>query len=77
MSTLQQVAAAAGTALFISVMALVTGWGLADGLSEAAAQADGIRAAFAVAAVISASGIVLASFIQRPDSTEAPAPAGH
>ncbi|WP_084073611.1 DHA2 family efflux MFS transporter permease subunit [Demequina sp. NBRC 110052] len=76
-STLQQVAAAAGTALFISVMALVTGWGLADGLSEAAAQAGGIRAAFTVAAVIAAAGIVLAFFIQRPDSADAHSPAVH
>lgn len=76
-STLQQVAAAAGTALFVSVMALVTGLGIADGLSEAAAQADGIRAAFMVAAVIAMSGIVLAFFIERPDTDDAPAHAGH
>ncbi|MDN4472431.1 MDR family MFS transporter [Demequina zhanjiangensis] len=78
-STLQQVAAAAGTALFISVMTALTVSGMADGsMSAEAAQASGIQAAFFIASGIAAIGAVLAFFVQRPETSEdAPAPVGH
>ncbi len=77
-STLQQVAAAAGTALFISVMTAFTVAGTADGVPAAEAQASGIRTAFLIAAGIAVVGIVLAPFIRKPEDTIGDArPAAH
>ncbi|WNM28297.1 MDR family MFS transporter [Demequina capsici] len=77
-STLQQVAAAAGTALFVSVMTALTVSGVAEGTSTEAAQASGIRAAFLIAGGIAAIAFVLAFFIKRPETSgDGPAPIGH
>ncbi|WP_084077854.1 MDR family MFS transporter [Demequina sp. NBRC 110057] len=73
-STLQQVAAAAGTALFVSILAAVMATGLDAGEAEAVAYADGVRAAFLVGAVLAAGGIVLALFVKRPESVEGEGP---
>ncbi|WP_084102198.1 MDR family MFS transporter [Demequina sp. NBRC 110051] len=66
-STLQQVAAAAGTALFVSTMTAVALTRVDQGATEVVAQAAGIRTAFFVGAILAMGGIVLAMFIQRPE----------
>ncbi|WP_062079093.1 DHA2 family efflux MFS transporter permease subunit [Demequina globuliformis] len=73
-STLQQVAAAAGTALFVATMTAVTLTQEAEGATATAAQASGIQAAFLVGAVLATFGIGLASLIRKPESSEDAAP---
>ncbi len=63
-NTLQQVAGAAGTALFITLFTVVSAASaVGDGLTG---LANGVGTAFGVGAVISAAGIVLAMFLRRP-----------
>ncbi|MCU1446022.1 DHA2 family efflux MFS transporter permease subunit [Cryobacterium sp.] len=64
--TVQQLAGAAGTALFITVMSSTAATRMADGAREVAATADGIQAAFVYGAIISLFAIPLAFFIRRP-----------
>ena len=64
--TVQQLAGAAGTALFITVMSSTAATRMADGAREIAATADGIQAAFFYGAIISLFAIPLAFFIRRP-----------
>jgi DHA2 family lincomycin resistance protein-like MFS transporter len=77
--TVQQLAGAAGTALFIAVMAATTATQAAGGASQVAATAGGVRAAFMYGAVISLFGIVAAFFVRKPANVEAPEgmPVGH
>ncbi len=74
--TVQQLAGAAGTALFITMMttqsvALSTG-----GASEVAATAGGIQAAFTSGAIISLVAVVASFFVRKPADSleESPAP---
>ncbi|WP_062517336.1 DHA2 family efflux MFS transporter permease subunit [Demequina gelatinilytica] len=76
-STIQQVAGAAGTALFVSTMAAVAASQEAAGAAEAAAQATGIRAAYLIAAILASGAVVAACFIQRPVDSPGPEHAGH
>jgi DHA2 family lincomycin resistance protein-like MFS transporter len=69
-STMQQVAAAAGTALFVSTMTAVALTQADAGAGEIAAEASGIRAAFMVGAILAMVGIGLATLIRRPESTD-------
>ncbi|GHG54505.1 MFS transporter [Sinomonas cellulolyticus] len=70
LSTLQQVAGAAGTALLVAVMA-GTAHGAASTLPPAEAAMAGFRAAFLVAAGAGAAAIVLAAFLRnRPPAEE-------
>ena len=64
--TVQQLAGAAGVALFITVMSATAGSRMAAGASEVAATAAGIHTAFIYGAVISLVAIPLAFFIRRP-----------
>ena len=64
--TLQQLAGAAGTALFVSVMAGVGASTAAAGGTPLAASAAGIQAAFLCGAVISLFGVLAAFFVRRP-----------
>jgi len=64
--TVQQLAGAAGVALFITVMSATAGSRMAAGASEIAATAAGIHTAFIYGAVISLVAIPLAFFIRRP-----------
>ncbi|WP_336854160.1 DHA2 family efflux MFS transporter permease subunit [Sinomonas albida] len=79
LSTLQQVAGAAGTALLVGVMAAqahASATGAATSAIEA--QLSGFRAAFLVAAIVAIAAIVLAAFLRnRPalPATEEGAPA--
>jgi DHA2 family lincomycin resistance protein-like MFS transporter len=64
--TVQQVAGAAGTALFVALMTLQSANLLAGGAEPLAAAAGGIRSAFFVGAIISLFAIVAAFFVRKP-----------
>ncbi|HEY6800479.1 MAG TPA: DHA2 family efflux MFS transporter permease subunit [Agromyces sp.] len=64
--TVQQVAGAAGTALFVTVLAAGTATLAATGAAPEVAEAAGIRAAFLVGAVLSLLAIVGAFFVRKP-----------
>ena len=66
--TVQQVAGAAGTALFIAVMSGVAASHGAAGADQVHALADGIRTAFLYGAVIATLGVVAAFFVGRSTS---------
>jgi DHA2 family lincomycin resistance protein-like MFS transporter len=66
LGTVQQVAGAAGAALFIALMSLQAATLASQGLSQVAATAGGIRAAFLWGAVISLFAIVAAYFVKKP-----------
>ncbi|MDE0572802.1 DHA2 family efflux MFS transporter permease subunit [Demequina sp. B12] len=76
-STIQQVAAAAGTALFVASMTAVMVSQEAAGASETAAHAEGITTAFLIGAIIATCGIGLATLIRKPESADGPAVAAH
>ncbi len=63
-ATLQQVAAAAGSALFISTLAAVTGSRVAAGQAPDVASAAGTQAAFVTGAVLCSVAAVVAWFIR-------------
>jgi DHA2 family lincomycin resistance protein-like MFS transporter len=73
--TLQQLAGAAGTALFIAVLALVAGAG--GGTENVAATASGVRAAFLCGAIVSLSAVALGFFIRKPAESEGHHAGGH
>lgn len=67
--TVQQLAGAAGIALFVTVMSAQAASLVAGGASEVAATADGIQLAFGIGAVISLLAIPAALFVRRPAAT--------
>lgn len=77
LGTVQQVAGAAGTALFITVMTALTASNAAAGAGAEAAEAGGIRAAFLVGAVISVGAVVGTFFVRKPADMGEGAPIGH
>jgi len=75
--TLQQVAGAAGTAIFIALLTLVS-VSLADGgAGETEATAGGIRAAFTFGAILATAAIPLAFFVRKPEASSDEAHAAH
>ncbi len=76
-STVQQVAAAAGTALFVSTMAAVAAGEAAAGVAEAESIAAGIRAAYLISASLATTLVVAAFFIERPIDSPSPEHAAH
>lgn len=72
LATIQQVAGAAGTAIFIAFLAIGKSNGLAGGLSDAAAIAGGVRLAFLVGAIVSLAALALAFFVRKPPAPEVP-----
>ncbi|MRJ77687.1 DHA2 family efflux MFS transporter permease subunit [Aeromicrobium sp. SMF47] len=74
MSTLQQVAGAAGTALFITLMSLGTRRAEDAGDGPAEALAAGVHSAFLVGAVIATVAVALTLFVRRPADVEEPSP---
>ncbi len=69
-STVQQVAAAAGIALFVATMTAVAASGVADGADPVAATADGIATALLIGAVVASLAVVTAFFVRggsQPD----------
>jgi DHA2 family lincomycin resistance protein-like MFS transporter len=71
--TIQQLAGAAGIALFVSVMTLQTGSLMAAGTAEVPALAGGIRMAFLCGAVIFLLAVVAALFVRKPAVPAGPA----
>lgn len=72
LATIQQVAGAAGTAIFIAFLAIGTANGHAAGLGDAASIAGGVRLAFLVGAIVSLAALVLAFFVRKPAVPEVP-----
>ena len=70
LTTLQQVAGAAGTALLVGLMAFRSSGLEAGGATPSEAQLGGLHLAFMVAAGISCAAVVLAFFMRRTDATE-------
>ncbi|MFC5501735.1 MDR family MFS transporter [Lysinimonas soli] len=66
LATIQQVAGAAGTAIFIAFLTLGTTSGEAAGLSDGAAIASGVRMAFLAGAIVSLAAVVVAFFVHKP-----------
>nr|WP_155838618.1 MDR family MFS transporter [Arthrobacter castelli] len=64
--TVQQVSAAIGTALFVTVMSIGAANLRTEGVAEDIAVAGGVRAAFMTGAIISLFAIVAAFFIRKP-----------
>ncbi len=76
LGSVQQVAGAAGIALFVAVMSLQTAAGAAAGLEGVDALAAGIRAGFLCGAVISVLMVVASFFVRKPEGG-GPAMGGH
>ncbi|MFC4224848.1 MDR family MFS transporter [Lysinibacter cavernae] len=70
--TAQQVAGAAGTALFITVMSVQTAAQVGNGVELIPATASGIHFAFLCGAILSLFPIVGAFFVKKPEDQEAP-----
>lgn len=66
MSTMQQLAGAAGTALGITVMTLVTAAQREAGVAEVPALAEGIHRAFVAGAILALLGAGLSFLVRRP-----------
>ncbi|WP_460497296.1 MDR family MFS transporter [Conyzicola lurida] len=77
LSTVQQLAGAAGIAVFITVLSSRAATMVADGSTVVSATAGGIHSAFVYGAIISLVAIPIAFFIRKPASTGAAAPMGH
>ena len=73
LGTVQQVAGAAGIALMVAILSGVSAGAVAEGATQLAADAAGVRAAFMTAAIISLPAIVGAFLVRKPaDSIGAP-----
>lgn len=68
--TVQQVAGAAGTALFVTIMAAVAATRAADGAPVVTATASGIQAAFLAGAILSLVVIPITAFIRKPAAVQ-------
>jgi len=68
LATIQQVAGAAGTALFVALYTLTSVRLASDGASDHIALAGGVHTAFLCGAIISLIAIVGAFFVPKPDS---------
>ncbi|WP_402463762.1 MDR family MFS transporter [Isoptericola aurantiacus] len=67
-ATVQQLAGAAGTALFVTLLTIRSVALLDDGASEATATAGGARLAFTVSAVVIVAAVLLATRLRRADA---------
>jgi len=77
--TVQQLAGAAGTALFIALLTVQSVALASDGATDTVALAGGVRLAFMAGGIISLFAVVATFFVKRPasDLQPAEAPAGH
>jgi DHA2 family lincomycin resistance protein-like MFS transporter len=66
--TVQQVAGAVGTAVFVAVLAAVTVAASNGGAQPLPAQAAGVRTAFLIGAIVSLGAVVGAFFVRAPQS---------
>lgn len=64
--TAQQVAGAAGTALFVTLMSVTAAAAVGEGVEGSAATAQGVHAAFFVGACIASAAVILAAFVRKP-----------
>ncbi|MDF2849272.1 MAG: multidrug efflux transporter [Oerskovia sp.] len=71
--TVQQLAGAAGTALFIAVMTSHEVARAAEGASPQVALADGVSSAFVWGAVVMLVAVALSFLLRKPAVVEAPA----
>ena len=71
MSTLQQLAGGAGTALFITVMSTRAAAGVADGLDLVPAQAAGVHDAFLWGTGLAVVAVAISFLVKAPKSTVA------
>ena len=76
-STVQQVAGAAGIAVLIAVMSSVSQAAVDSGAADAAAGAAGARAAFLLAAIIGTPLLISAFLIRKPADAPEGMPAAH
>ena len=77
LGTTQQVAGAAGTALFVAIMTMRTASLVAGGAALPTATTGGIKAAFLCGAIISLAAVGLSFFIRKPEATALDAAVGH
>ncbi|HEY0249452.1 MAG TPA: DHA2 family efflux MFS transporter permease subunit [Gryllotalpicola sp.] len=68
--TVQQVSGAAGTAVFVTVMAAATLAAATHGAGAIPAQASGVRTAFLIGAIVSLAAIPGVFFVRRPPETQ-------
>ena len=73
--TVQQVAGAAGTAMFVTVMSMQAAVLSAEGAATTTAVAGGVRMAFLTGALISIVAVAAAFFIRKPVEESAGEPA--
>lgn len=76
-NTLQQLAGAAGTALFITIMTTGTADNLAAGLDPIVAQAEGIHSAFLWGAALSLVAVAASFLVKRPTEAATDAAPAH
>ncbi|MET9710520.1 MDR family MFS transporter [Nocardiopsis alba] len=67
--TVQQVAGAIGTALFVSMLAIGSAQATAGGADGVAADADGVSFAFLIGAALSLIAVIGSLFVHRTDAT--------
>jgi DHA2 family lincomycin resistance protein-like MFS transporter len=78
LGTIQQLAGAVGTAVFISVMSSQAATLMAGGTNQISATASGVQSAFLIGAIVSLLAIPAAFIIQKPaDSLDDASFAGH
>lgn len=76
--TVQQLAGAAGTALFVALLTIGSAGLAADGASDVVALAGGIHLAFVAGAIMSLFAVVAAFFVPKPSPATIPVEfAGH
>ncbi|WES65730.1 MDR family MFS transporter [Microbacter sp. GSS18] len=64
--TIQQLAGAAGTALFVTLMSVQAADSLASGAGAVTATADGVHHAFVIGAIITSAAVLVALLVRRP-----------
>lgn len=69
--TIQQVAGAAGTALFVTLMSVGAAGALAGGSDPVAATNAGVHTAFLTGAIVASVAVILACFVRKPKDADA------
>ncbi len=77
LGSVQQVAGAAGIALFVALMTIQSGALLAAGETQVTALSGGIRLAFLTGAILSLFAVVASFFVRKPAADPAMAGMGH
>lgn len=68
-NTLQQLAGAAGTALFITVLSTTTASRIAEGADPLTATADGVQGAFMWGGIVALVALAMSLLVRRPPAT--------